>query len=388
MNVLFFVRDIHAISVTFIRRQIQLVSQHHEVLVVTIDHGSDYEVDGFRCKGIPFQDSYWTNKPFRRLKEWDLYYGSFNPKFGKRLQEVVTQFKPDVIHCQFGVDALIFLDHFPNPQKIPVFIQFRGYDASTLYSKKSYKRRLKSWFSKSWIHPIYVSLNQYNRAVKENLVPDKKRILYSCTDTDFFSFFPKEKSQERGLFRFLQVGRMVEIKGHSYSLQAFKLALNRLHQEGIKSELVFAGDGPLQERLKKECKELGIDDLVKFLGNQTPLEIRDLLKGADGFLHPSTTTTDGAIEGMPNAIMESLSVGIPVIATAHSGIEELMCPEGGLFLFPERDVEKYAQVMVDLALGKLAFDPQSGRDHIVKRFSAQQHIRQLLEFYSEGMERC
>ncbi len=381
MKVLFFVRDIRASSVTFIRRQIQLISEENEVLVVTIDHEPEFSINSFSCVGIPFQDSFWTNKPFRRLKEWDVFFGSFNPPFGKRLRAVVNDFEPDLIHCQFGTDALFFLDHFTNAKEIPVFIQFRGYDASLMYSKESYKRRLRALFKTSWIHPIYVSNDQYNRTLEQGIFPDKKRILYSCTDVDFFDFNPKNIGEEIKTFQLLQVGRLVEVKGHRFSLQAIQIASEFLDKYDIKIELLLAGEGPLFLDLKEEANQLGISEKVSFLGGVTPQEIREILSKADCLLHPSTTTKDGGMEGIPNAIMEALAVGMPAVATRHSGIAELWCENGGLFLFEEREIKNYAQIIIDLALKNLKFDPRISRNHIVKNFSTDQHRTQLSKFY-------
>lgn len=386
MKVLFFVRDIEAASVTFIRKQIQLVSGNHEVLTVTVSHQARYEVEGIRCIGIPFQYSSWTNRPLRRLADWDWYYGFFNPAFGKSLRKSVEEFGPDVIHCQFGTDGLLFLDHFPNERKIPVFIQFRGYDASYMYTKKSYLRRLGNFFDKPWIHPIYVSRHQYSRTLILGLQPDKRRVLYSCTDTDFFAYTPKLNEPGKSAFKFLQVGRLVEGKGHEFTLLAFQKILLYLDNVGKNATLSFVGGGELEASLKLKCKELGLSGLVNFFNSVSQKEVMLYLKETDFFLHPSLITSVGRIEGIPNAIMEALAIGVPVIATKHPGIDELLCPEGALFLVEEWNVAQYADAMIQLIEGKLQYDPRKSRKMIEEKFSTKQHIAQLLNFYEEELK--
>ena len=383
MKVLFFVRDLKAPSVTFIRNQVKLVSGYHEVMVITVDHMTEYEVDGITCLGIPYQDSYWTNRPWRRLAKWDWYYGFFNPLFGKRLRLVVEDFAPEVIHCQFGPDGLLFLDHFPNEREIPVFIQFRGYDASHMYTKKSYQKRLRWIFKKSWIHPIYVSHNQYDRTVRLDILPKKRRVLYSCTDTDFFSFKPRKYESTKSIFKFLQVGRMVEVKGHEFTLLAFHQLQSYLGKVGKSAMLTFVGGGELEKPIRQKCMELGLSDQVKFMESVSHKEVLRFLEETDFFLHPSLTTSDGRIEGLPNAIMEALAVGVPVIATKHSGMDELLCPDGALFLVEEWNVAEYAETMIQLIEGNLKYDPLQSRRMIEEKFSAKQHISQLLGFYEE-----
>jgi colanic acid/amylovoran biosynthesis glycosyltransferase len=83
--------------------------------------------------------------------------------------------------------------------------------------------------------------------------------------------------------------------------------------------------------------------------------------------------------------MEALAVGVPVIATKHSGIEELMCPGGALFLVEEWNVAEYAEAMIQLIEGKLHYDPKQSRRMIEEKFSAKNHISQLLNFYEEAL---
>lgn len=385
MKVVFFVRDVCAASVTFIRKQIKLVSEHAEVLVITVDHQSRYEVDSIPCVGIPFQDSFWTNRPMRRLAKWDIFYGFFNPSFGKTLTQVVEEFGPEIIHCQFGPDAILFLDHFSNPRQVPVFIQFRGYDASYMYAKKSYRRRLRRFFALSWIHPIYVSLDQYQRTLALEIFPDKKRILYSCTDLEVFKFRSPLSFSGKREFKFLQVGRMVEVKGHEFSLLAFRELVSFLANTGSTASLTFVGGGPLIDSLRKKTQDLGLEENVRFLDTVIHSQVRDFLEESDCFLHPSILTSDGRIEGLPNAIMEALAVGVPVIATHHFGIEELLCPGGALFLVQEWNVAEYADTMIQMVEGKLQYDLAKSRKMIEEKFSAKQHIVKLLSFYEEEL---
>lgn len=250
-----------------------------------------------------------------------------------------------------------------------------------MYGKKSYLRRLKQFFACPWIHPIYVSLNQYERTLELNLQPEKRRILYSCTDTDLFTFSPKVNSSEKGEYKFLQVGRMVEVKGHEFTLLAFRQAVTFLESVGKKASLIFVGGGELESLLREKCKQLELNDYVNFVNNVSHQQVVGFLQETDFFLHPSLTTSDGRIEGLPNAIMEALAVGVPVIATKHSGIEELMCPNGALFLVEEWNVAEYAETMVQLIEGKLQYDLLQSRKMIEERFSAKQHISKLLSFY-------
>ncbi|MEA5578492.1 glycosyltransferase family 4 protein, partial [Anabaena sp. UHCC 0451] len=118
--------------------------------------------------------------------------------------------------------------------------------------------------------------------------------------------------------------RMYPVKGYQHQVKA----IAQLRQFPVWSKLYFvwAGIGTLETQLKTDLEELGVGERVKFLGERA--DIPDLLEAADIFLLPSH------VEGMPLAIMEAMAKGLPVIATAISGIPEELGDTGKLLPDP------------------------------------------------------
>jgi glycosyltransferase involved in cell wall biosynthesis len=91
---------------------------------------------------------------------------------------------------------------------------------------------------------------------------------------------------------------------------------------------VLVGGGPERPRLEQLAAELGVAGTVQFLGQRT--DISDLLPGFDVFVLPSIT------EGMPNAVLEAMVAGIPVVASRVGGVPEIVQDgETGLLIEPE-----------------------------------------------------
>lgn len=108
------------------------------------------------------------------------------------------------------------------------------------------------------------------------------------------------------------VGRLSPQKGHSYLFQALA-KLKKRHPNVV---LLVIGGGMLRGELENLTEELGIASQVRFLGERT--DVNHLLRSLDIYVH-------GALfEGMPNAVMEAMAVGIPVVATAVDGVKELI----------------------------------------------------------------
>jgi glycosyltransferase involved in cell wall biosynthesis len=105
--------------------------------------------------------------------------------------------------------------------------------------------------------------------------------------------------------RFVAAGRMTRQKGFDRLIEMFG-ALN-----DADSRLTLLGAGPLAGELKEFAAHIGVADRVDFPGFiERPWM---LISGADAFLLPSRW------EGMPNAALEALACGVPVIATPESG---------------------------------------------------------------------
>lgn len=112
--------------------------------------------------------------------------------------------------------------------------------------------------------------------------------------------------------RLLFVGRIVYQKGLDLLLDA----LGRLRKLDWQLELV--GDGPRRERLEDQAARLGIAKRVQFHGWQPRQALPGIFSAANLFVYPSRH------EGMPNAVLEAMASGLPVVATRIPGNEELV----------------------------------------------------------------
>jgi glycosyltransferase involved in cell wall biosynthesis len=99
--------------------------------------------------------------------------------------------------------------------------------------------------------------------------------------------------------------------------------------------LRIVGDGPERDRLYATADDLRIRDCVEFVGPLPPEDIAGQLQWADIFAFSS------AAEGRPNAILEAMAAGLPIIATDIPGVRELIAPDAGL-LFPVGDAAALA----------------------------------------------
>lgn len=107
-------------------------------------------------------------------------------------------------------------------------------------------------------------------------------------------------------------------------------AVMELNKNKINCKLIWLGDGIFKTDMENLSKELGISDKVEFKGNVSSNEVRKYLAEADIFVLASRT------EGLPRAIIEAMSIGLPCVGTNVGGIPELLHK---VVLVPKNDAQ-------------------------------------------------
>jgi colanic acid/amylovoran biosynthesis glycosyltransferase len=173
-----------------------------------------------------------------------------------------------------------------------------------------------------------------------------ERVVVHGTGIDLrrWEFRPR-RPDPGGPLRLVTVARLVEKKGIAYVLNAVR----RLQDAGIDVSYEIAGDGPLRASLEALRDRLGLRDRVRFLGWTASDEVGEALGRAHALVAASVTAGDGDEEGIPNVLKEAMASGLPVVATIHGGIPELVEDGASGFLVPERDTEALVGRLRDLA---------------------------------------
>ena len=142
---------------------------------------------------------------------------------------------------------------------------------------------------------------------------------------------------------------------------------------------MMIGDGRLLEACKQTARMLEIEANVDFLGPRSHSEVAAAMRSARAFVQHSIRAYDGNSEGTPNVVMEAGATGLPVVATRHGGILDVVIDGETGLLVDEGDFDGMAECMVRLAedpslaarLGKAA------RERICAEFSQEQSINKL-----------
>lgn len=242
----------------------------------------------------------------------------------------------DVIHCQFGSLALPILEfRKAGLMQGRLVTHFRGIDISS-FVRENGDDVYDELFDKS---DYFLANCEFFRAKAVALgCPDTRIAAHgSGINLSAFPFRPIPPVID-GCVDLISAGRLVEKKGLCYALQA----VARLVRMGRNVHYSIIGDGPERARLEALAAELGIADHVTFHGWRTHTEISALLAKAHIFLAPCQTAADGNQDAPVNTLKEAMAIGLPVIASRHGGIPELVQDGVSGSLVPERNAEALA----------------------------------------------
>ncbi|MBF0110781.1 MAG: glycosyltransferase family 4 protein [Magnetococcales bacterium] len=184
-------------------------------------------------------------------------------------------------------------------------------------------------------HIVTTGTSIRDRLITVNRYPED-RITSIPTGIDLERFSPGDRQGARRKLGLPEEDTIIGIvatlrswKGHRYLLEAFREYRSSC-PDGFRSRLVVVGDGPQEERLHRQAKDLGIEDRVSFAGYQR--DPVDWLHALDVFALPSYGN-----EGVPQALMQAMACGLPVVSTPVGSIPEILTTEVNGLLVRPRD---------------------------------------------------
>jgi colanic acid/amylovoran/stewartan biosynthesis glycosyltransferase WcaL/AmsK/CpsK len=287
----------------------------------------------------------------------------------------------DIVHCHFGQVArsVAFLREV-GAIRGRLAVNFHGVDVTAcLDQDPGLYRHL---FATGDLF-LPVSAHFQQRLIQYGCDPDRIKVHHLGVDLARFPYRPRQPRTAQP-FTVLTIARLVEKKGIAFGLRA----VAQLAQTGASIRYVVIGDGPLRGELEALTRDLGIAENVTFCGWKTQDDIIALMQSMDALLFPSITGANGDQEGSPVVLKEAMATGLPIVASNHAGVDEIVDHGVSGFLVAERDAAGLAY-----ALHALLRSPElcarmgaAARSKAVAEFDVKRLNRQLHRYYCSLLE--
>lgn len=286
----------------------------------------------------------------------------------RRISKLLSRERIDVVLAEYGICADALIEPCERAG-VPLVAHFHGYDAhktAKLEQVGNYQRLFKS----------AAALVVVSRAMEQQLLSlgaPREKHFYNCYGIDVDQFAAGDPATTAP--HFVAVGRFVAKKAPQLALSAFELLLEQVPD----ARLTMIGQGPLWESCVQRVRGSALKDHVSLPGVKKPTEIVEILRGARAFVQHSVRAWSGDSEGTPLAVLEAMASGLPVIATRHTGIGDVVVHGEHGLLCDEFDIKTMAAHMI-----QLAGDPQlagrigkAGRAHVERNYRVEESVAAL-----------
>lgn len=406
MKIAFIVSQFPSLSTTFILNQITgLLDRGYEIRIFALSKPKEKDAHSDVKKYQLLDRVYYINIPQRKIKRifkavFLLIINfhkapikilkAFNVfKYGNLPKTLTLTFiyalipflkeKFDIIHCQSGTHGNIGAALRQIGIKSTVITTFHGNDIRSGLENggRIFNRLFK-------FGDCFLSISEYNY---DNLVrfgADPEKIIPHPVGIDIKKFPSRKQTggiESPDTIRILTVARLVEVKGLPYGIQAiYEL---RKKRPGLQLKYRIIGGGPLEEELRRLVSDLGLNDVVQFLG---PLEHDRVIKNLTQshiFLLPSRA------EALPVSLMEAQAACLPVVATSVGAVSEVIVDGESGFLVPPKKIDVLVEKLEYLVEHPEIWPKmgQTGRKHIEENYNIDNLNNQLVTIYQKLLKK-
>lgn len=235
------------------------------------------------------------------------------PKYLKELKKVFKKNNYKIIHSH--INALSVFPLFAAKcAGVPIRIAHSHSTTNKVEWKKNLLKQALKPFSKVFANNYFACTEHAGRWLFGNRTFNSEKVLVvnNGIDVDSYSFNEKIRNEKRKELNIKDtdivighIGRFVKQKNHEFLINVF----NELYKENNNYKLVLIGQGPLQDEMKQKAKDLGIEEVVMFLGQKT--DANKYYQAMDLFLFPSL------YEGLGMVFIEAQASALPSIASTE-----------------------------------------------------------------------
>jgi glycosyltransferase involved in cell wall biosynthesis len=254
----------------------------------------------------------------------------------------------------------------------------------TAHAKDIYTSDPRQIREKIGLARFVVTCTEYNRKHLRELSDGYETSIhrnYHGIDIQLFSDNNERPTIPSEPYKILTIARLTAKKG----LPTIYKALRILCDQGVSLHHTHIGGGEDRDKINTLINDLDLGSVTELLGTQPHQVVLAQYKHADLFVLGCEVAPNGDRDGIPNVLVESMAVGLPVVATHISGIPELVENEKTGLLVPPGQPDKLAESMLRMLTdGDLRNRvTAAGKQHVAREFDNRKLIQELAGVYAQ-----
>ena len=211
--------------------------------------------------------------------------------------------------------------------------------------------------------------NDLKKALQGIAPQQSFQIVPNVVDINIFRYKPKKPNEV------LQILHISTLKEEHKNISGILRVIKKLSALRNDFKLTIAGNGDIN-KFKQIASELNILDKVVFEGEKNTLEVAQLMEKSDLFLLFSN------YENLPCVVVESLTMGLPVLSTDVGGVPEMLDKSNGILVKP-KDEKNLLHQLNNMLNSIYQYQPKEISSIAIKKYSYENVGHQFAEIYEQ-----
>jgi len=295
------------------------------------------------------------------------------------IQRLIRSLAPDLLHIHFATLAARLERTCSGFSDMPpTVVTWHGYDANVI-PRAMGPDVYSALFATEIVHTVG------SRFMRERLADlgtrkEYVKVIAMGVDLEKFSYRAPRSFRSEEPLRVISVGRLDEMKGHGYLIEA----IGELVRRRIAVNLRIVGDGPLRSALKEQIVQGGLQGNIELLGSMPSNLVAAEMSEADLFALACIESSTGRVETQGVVFAEAQAMGLPVVACDVGGVaDSLVNGESGT-LCPPGDWRQLADAIEYFSQNRKSLESygKKGRKFVEQQFSLDTMIQHFEEIYA------
>ena len=356
-----------------------LEQKGHTVYIVTVGQDSktyDYNEKEriLKIPGIPLgiydyrMSSIYPLKVMNKIKSWnlDLIHSHTELSMGIFARLFAKQYNIPLVHTYHTM----YKDYTWYVSRNVKFFDM-GCKKAVEYISKFYCDNTADAFIVPTVKTYHLFRDEYHYDKDIYIVPtglDASRFYKENSDKLKVTRLRRYLGYKRKDFVMLFVGRLAQEKNVTFLFDIIEKTKNK------NVKLLIVGYGPDEDKYKKEVKERGIEDRIKFTGKVAWVDMPNYYHVSNAFITASTTETQGL------TVIEALAASLPVICIDDDAFKSVVVDNFNGRIF--KDKKECLQIVEELSTNKLELDSLTDKAEVsVRKYSLPSFAESVLEVY-------